>query len=102
VYRGTRLSEEMIEEYRAAVGKRIVWPAFTSTTKVRQVAERFTGNALFIIEVWGSHSQGARDISSLSKFPQECEVLFCEGQSFVVGKVEFHSESGKYLIFMWA
>jgi hypothetical protein len=91
----------MIEEYSAAVGKHIVWPAFTSTTKDRQVAEMYSNNALFIIEVGRTRSQGARDISSLSKFPQEREVLFCEGQSFVVGNVEFHSESGKYLIFMW-
>jgi hypothetical protein len=102
VYRGTSLSEKMIEEYRAAVGKIIVWPAFTSTSKDRHVAEFCSGNALFIIEVSGIHSQGVRDISSLSQFPEEREVLFCGGQSFVVLKIEWDSESGKYLIYMSA
>lgn len=102
VYRGTRLSEEMIEEYRVAIGRRILWPAFTSTTKDRQVAEFFSDNALFIIEVNGSHSQGARDISSISKYPQEQEVLFCAGQSFTVSKIECDSKNEKYFIYMSA
>ena len=102
VFRGTSLSKEMIEEYRAAIGRRILWPAFTSTTKDRQVAELFSDNALFIIEVNGIHSQGARDISSISKYPQEQEVLFCAGQSFILSKIECDSKNEKYLIYMSA
>jgi hypothetical protein len=102
VYRGTKVNMEMIEEYRAAVGKRIIWTAFTSTTKDYQVAECFSDNALFIIEVIGSHTQGVRDISSLSRFPDEREVLFCAGQSFTVLKIERNSNSGKYLIYILA
>lgn len=102
VYRGTKLTEEMIEEYRAAVGKRIEWPAFISTTKVRQVAEKFDGNALFIIEISEIHSQGARDLSSLSKFPREHEVLFCAGQSFTITKIERDPERGKCFIYIFA
>ena len=68
VYRGSTLTDEMIDEYKQAVGKWIQWPAFTSTTKSRQVAEMYEGNTLFIMKVVSSYY--TRDISSLSQFPR--------------------------------
>ena len=56
LYRGMALIKEMIEEYKQCVGAEIVWPAFTSTTKDRRVAEKF-GNTLFNFEVIFPRSQ---------------------------------------------
>ncbi|CAF1561374.1 unnamed protein product, partial [Didymodactylos carnosus] len=50
IYRGCKLTEELIEEYTQNVGKLIQWLAFTSTTKDRKVAEVY-GNTLFIINL---------------------------------------------------
>ncbi|CAF3293836.1 unnamed protein product [Rotaria sp. Silwood2] len=51
VYRGMTLTDEMIEEYKQAIGQNIIWPAFTSTTLNRQVAEFYCANTLFIIDI---------------------------------------------------
>ena len=51
LYRGTSLTIDMIEAYKKAVGTYVCWSAFTSTTKDRAVAEMFSGNTLFIIQI---------------------------------------------------
>ena len=38
LYRGTTLTDEMIDEYKNAVGSTIQWSAFTSTSKDRRMA----------------------------------------------------------------
>jgi hypothetical protein len=102
VYRGATLSEEMIGEYLEAVGKQIVWRGFTSTSKNRAVAEMFSGNALFIIRIKEGSFQRRRDISSLSLYPDEEEVLLTANFVFQVEKVERDetTDHRKYLIYM--
>ncbi|CAF4810420.1 unnamed protein product, partial [Rotaria sp. Silwood2] len=86
----------MIAQYKQAVGSEIIWPAFTSTTKDRRVAEeQFDGNALFIISVKDSWQT---DISSLSHYPDEQEVLLNYIYQFKVEKVDQDPISGQYLI----
>lgn len=89
VYRGMQLSETEIEEYEISIGKWKTWTAFASTSKDRSVAEAF-GNVLFIIEVKNIMLSTRRsfDISSLSQYPDEEEVLFPAGTSFQVLRVE--------------
>lgn len=98
VYRGTNLTDEMVEEYRRAIGKWIQWPAFTSTTKSQQVAEMYEGNALFIMKIVGSYY--TRDISSLSQFQDEEEVLLTAHLHFKIDEVTSDPISGKHLIKM--
>ncbi|CAF1455523.1 unnamed protein product [Adineta ricciae] len=100
LYRGATLTNEMIEEYKQVVGTEITWLSFTSTTKDRCVAEMYTGNVLFIItlkyKIW-SYEQ---DVSSISYYPDEAEVLLTAGYQFHVDKVEFDSINEKHIIYM--
>ncbi|CAF1167041.1 unnamed protein product [Didymodactylos carnosus] len=100
VYRGCKLTEELIEEYTQNVGKRIQWLAFTSTTKDRKVAEGY-GNTLFIINLQRCQPYGKqRDIASLSQYEHEQEVLLNAGNNLGIVKFERNLESGKYLIYL--
>ena len=60
----------------------------------------YTGNVLFIItlkyKIW-SYEQ---DISSISYYPDEAEVLLTAGYQFHVDKVEFDSINKKHIIYM--
>lgn len=98
LYRGMTLTDEMIEEYKQAVGHTIVWNAFTSTSKDPRIAERF-GNTFFIILV-KDVSKWLSDISSLSYYPHEQEVLLQNYCVFTIDKVERDPKSGKYSIYM--
>jgi hypothetical protein len=98
VYRGATLTNEMIEEYKRAVNKRIYWSAFISTSKNRSVAEIFIGNTLFIIKTTKRYQLPFLDVSSLSQFPEEQEVLFNAGSHFKVERVQ--CKSRKYIIYM--
>lgn len=99
LYRGVTLTEEMIEEYKQNIGEEIRWSAFTSTTKDCQVAEQF-GNTLFIIAVKSSDYNWLSDISHLSNYPYEQEVLLDTQRRFKVDKIEHDPTNGKYLIYM--
>ncbi|CAF4008723.1 unnamed protein product [Rotaria sp. Silwood1] len=99
VYRGATLINEMIEEYKQAVGTEIMWFSFISTSKDRRVAEQF-GNTLFIITLTGAIIFKQADISSVSHYPHEQEVLLAQSRRFTVDKVQYDSTNGKHLIFM--
>jgi hypothetical protein len=98
LYRGTTLTDEMIEEYKQAVGDQIIWNSFTSTSKDRRIAERF-GNTLFIILV-KDETKWLSDISSLSHYPHEQEVLLQNHCVFTIDKIERDPKNGKYSIYM--
>ena len=97
VYRGANLTVEMIDEFKRAVGRDIQFPAFTSTSKRVEVAEQF-GNTLFIIKLF--FAQNAKDISYLSYYPNEQEVLLRANYPFTVQEVKTHPSSGKFLIYL--
>mmetsp|Transcript_42824 Transcript_42824/g.137885 ORF Transcript_42824/g.137885 Transcript_42824/m.137885 type:complete len:233 (-) Transcript_42824:6-704(-) len=82
-WRGVTLSQTVIQEYR--VGRRFLWPAFTSTTRERNKA--FDGNVLFLIDCDGLGITYSVDIAHLSKFPWEKEVLIYPYSGFVVKDV---------------
>lgn len=98
LYRGTILTEEMIEEYRQAIGKWIQWSAFTSTTKNRLVAEIYQGNTLFIITVVSGYF--TRNITALSQFEDEEEILLTANLHFKIDEVISDPDSKKYVIKM--
>ncbi|CAF4763851.1 unnamed protein product [Rotaria magnacalcarata] len=74
VYRGANLTDGILEEYKNAIHTTIQWLSFTSTSKVRQVSENF-GNTLFIIRLHEKNVQSQFDLSSVSYYPEEQEVL---------------------------
>ena len=101
LYRGSDLTEEMIDEYRQALGTDISWPAFTSTSKDRVTADFHSGNAVFIISMEDSKKERS-DISSISHYPDEQEVLLPQHSDFKIEKVERNLAYGKSFIYLKA
>ena len=104
LYRGEPLSTEVIENYKSAVGKNVVWrwTQFVSTSKLRVVAERFSdGNSLYIIEMkqHAASEQGVC-IESLSEFAVEEEVLLRPGIRFKIIKIEEEEGSNRNLFYI--
>jgi hypothetical protein len=89
VYRGIELTNMEIEAYKQHIGEWKTWPAYTSTSKDRQMAKMF-GNTLFIIEISDVKPSApcAYDIAHISHYPDEKEVLIPAGVSFQILKVE--------------
>lgn len=100
VYRGCTLTKEMVEEYRQVIGTYIAWPAFTSTSKSREVAEMFTGNTLFVIRIHTDICARYCDISLFSRFPQEEEILLITSVPLEVKNVEHDLTTGTYRIYL--
>ena len=98
VYRGILLSPEQIKLYQQACGYYQQWNSFISTTKNPNLAKIY-GNTLFIITVDSLYVNGL-DISSLSNFPEEEEVLISPGRAFSVNKVEFNASDDRYHVYI--
>lgn len=106
LYRGEPLTHEAIEEYKAAVGKNIVWrwTQFVSTSKQRSVAEEFSaGGSLYVIEMKRrSASDQGVCIAPLSSFAAEDEVLLRPGIRFKITKIEEqeHDDGHRYIFYI--
>lgn len=104
VYRGVNLTQAMIDEYieLAACSKMGTqsrsFQAFTSCSRNRALAEMF-GNTLFVIRVLRTFR--TLDISHLSSFPEEEEMLLPSGISFGVESVEYDSSRNKHIVKVW-
>jgi hypothetical protein len=94
VYRGTTLGPEVIEGYREAArtGDPVVESGFTSTTSDPSAA--FGGNTRFVIR-----SEHGKDVSPISVFGTEQEVLFRAGTRFRVLSVT-ESAAGEHVIML--
>lgn len=104
VYRGAQLTDEMIAEYKLVAQSkdpRKSFQAFTSCSRNRTKAEQF-GNVLFIFDAENriSYRTLNLDISSLSAYPDEEEVLIRPGRSFKVERVEFDHAKKKHIIYL--
>ncbi|CAF1092418.1 unnamed protein product [Rotaria sordida] len=101
LYRGAQLDKDTIELYKQSIGLVKTWDAFSSTSKNRKKAETF-GNTLFIISLAKStkYKYSGMDISSLSCYPDEEEVLIRASRNFFVDNVEQDNVTGKYLIYL--
>ncbi|CAF0929896.1 unnamed protein product [Adineta ricciae] len=93
MFRGCQLETSMIDQYREMVGRETVsWLGFTSTSKSLKIAKAFGCNTIFVIDL-SEFTERFRygrpvDISSMSMFPDEDEVLLPAGFGFTVKKVE--------------
>lgn len=91
IYRGVDLDKypELVRKYN--VGEVITEKAFTSSSIVKERA--FNKDTLMIIE-----SKTGKDVSFLSDYPDEKEILFKPGTRFEVEKVYRDRETGKRVI----
>ncbi|CAF4151937.1 unnamed protein product, partial [Rotaria sordida] len=98
LYRGATLTEEQITAYAKmakddkAYGS---FQAYTSCSRNPVVAEFFSGNVLFIMEVLIAF---IADLSPLSPYADEEEELITPGVCFRVKSVEFDRTKDKHLI----
>jgi hypothetical protein len=99
VYRGVNLTAEQIDSYKRKIGTFALlhWVGFTSTSKSRQLAEIF-GNTLFIICTSGVYD--TLNISAISHFPQEEEVLVRASRTFQITDVKYDEIAAKYNIYI--
>lgn len=95
VVRGTDLPPEVLAQYRP--GEVITEKAFLSTSTNPAVARStaFSGNVEFRI-----FSKTGRDISSVSLFPGEREILFAPGSHFYVAGKTIDPVTGRIIIEM--
>ncbi|CAF4428206.1 unnamed protein product, partial [Adineta steineri] len=99
VYRGAQLTDEMIDQYKKAVqskDSRRSFQAFTSCSRNRIKAEQF-GNTLFIFnpKTRTSYRTLNMDISSVSAYPNEEEVLIKPGRAFEIERVDYDKDKKK-------
>ena len=92
VYRGDYISPEMMEKYQQDVedkSRYFKWLSFVSTSRDRDVAEKFAQNVLYIINMqdYSLRDQFA-DVSTISSCQQENEILLQPGVRFQVTKLE--------------
>jgi hypothetical protein len=102
VFRGDYISREMIEEYRRAAGdqsKYFKWLPFVSTSRDQSIAENFAKNVLYVIELqhYSLKDQFA-DMSTISSFKGEQEILLQPGVRFQVVKLEFNDMKSLYSV----
>jgi hypothetical protein len=95
VVRGTNVPQEVLDGYKP--GEVVSEPAFMSTSTNPAVAQSptFAGNVEFRIL-----STTGRDISSLSLFPGEQEILFPPGAKFYVLSKTVDPQTGRTIIEM--
>ncbi|CAF3416232.1 unnamed protein product [Rotaria socialis] len=98
VYRCATLTNEMVNDYKQNIGRDVWWDAFTSTTKNKHKAFEFGGNTLFVIFIPGGLAHSGVDISSLSVYPSEEEILLQSAITVFIKKVEYHPNINKHII----
>ncbi|CAF1575438.1 unnamed protein product [Didymodactylos carnosus] len=100
VYRGLGLNDEQRKEYMKT---KIVFTAFTSTSRNRTAAEMF-GNTLLIMNLKDDHmskrDQCGANISHLSHFPDEEEFLIWPGRIFHFTGYEYDDRNSKHVIYL--
>ena len=109
VYRGVTLTDEERKTYVRGHCKSTLlhFTSFTSTSLDREKAEAF-GNTLFIIDLdtkYGysdSPMRSGADISFLSDFPDEKEILIWPATSFFIKEYQYDNVKNKHIIYMEA
>lgn len=100
VYRGANMTPERLAAYK--VGEVVSERGFTSTTVNKAMVigkateQQFNKNSMFVIKSKG----GGRDVSILSAYPDEKEVLFGPGTEFKVLKNAFDKKLQKNVIYL--
>ncbi|CAF4590994.1 unnamed protein product, partial [Didymodactylos carnosus] len=102
VYRGLTITDEQRQQFIKKT-EDIEFISFTSTSRNRKLAEVF-GNTLLVFDLdvissfHGTHVKCGKDISFLSRFPEEEEYLMYPGRLFRFVQYEYDSDTMKHII----
>ncbi|CAF0999380.1 unnamed protein product [Didymodactylos carnosus] len=102
VFRGGNLTQKELDSYKLSIGHSIEWSPLTSTTMNRHLAENcggYPGNTLFIIHRERA-AKTCKDVSTVSHYPDEEEVIFIAEHLHLVQSIRFDKVSKKHLIFL--
>lgn len=105
VYRGERLRFADLVRYKHEKKNKKLghWSGITSASKERPVAEMFVRNCLLIIRLKKKYGKGkVLDISDLSIFKEENEVVFRSGTEYNVRRYEYTRTGNKYTFYLTA
>ncbi|CAF3817764.1 unnamed protein product [Rotaria sp. Silwood1] len=114
VYRGLTMSLVNIAQLQANVGNLVAPNGFLSTSRTRDIAMNYARkqtileqgdnfcNVLLEIEIGTDVSSSCifADVSHVSAFPEEQEILFSIGTIFRINEVSLSSQTGIYIIKM--
>jgi hypothetical protein len=93
VYRGLNLPDDSIEQLKTT-RETLRFPALTSTTRNPEVAEMFSGNVTFCIDI--NSSIRSMDVAAYSSFPDEEEQILDTDFCFEVRGYYFDTASDKW------
>ncbi|CAF1395157.1 unnamed protein product [Adineta steineri] len=99
LYRGCKLSDEMISDYKNAIDRQIIWSSFASLSRSLTEAEKFADNALFHVRLTGN-VYCSKDIANLSEYPYEQEILLRPVHPMWVVKFDYDKDKKRYLIYL--
>ena len=101
LWRALTLDQEKLDKFKDSVGKKIGFPAFSSSAKQKAGTAAFVGNTLMKITFPDPPRKGyiyPIDISSFSVYEKEEEVLFPAGSIFTIKDYGYDKNSDKVLI----
>jgi hypothetical protein len=103
VYRGEDLPLDQIEIYKQAVGKGFSykWTSFILTSKSREVAEMYSSNMLYIIQIQRISSNDQYvDLTSIAYITEEQEILLRPGVRLKIDKYDFDPIRKRYTFYV--
>lgn len=97
LYRVGQIDLNTLSDYRNAINNRsnsFKWDRFTSTSRYQEVAEKFEGNVLYMIELkTTSLLDQFKYLKPISQYPHEEEYLLLPGTRFCVkGMIHDHAK----------
>ena len=101
LWRALTLDQEKLDKFKDSVGKKIGFPAFSSSAKQKAGTAAFVGNTLMKITFPDPPRKDCIypiDISSFSVYEKEEEVLFPAGSIFNIKDYGYDKNSDKVLI----
>ncbi|CAF3101005.1 unnamed protein product [Rotaria sp. Silwood2] len=99
VYRGDTITKEKLDDYCQAAGninRYFKWLCFVSTSIDKDIAEIFGTNVIYKIDL-GRYEWNDQfvDISNLSNYPSEKEILLRPGVRFRVDQVDIDENTSR-------
>ncbi|CAF2844052.1 unnamed protein product [Rotaria sp. Silwood2] len=98
IYRTASLTEKNINDYEKHKGEWMVWIDFSIATKSKTNALNSQENTIYEIKVRDGGVPGVIDVSTLSGYPSENEVLIIAGIPYEIKAINYDDQLKKYFI----